>query len=93
MNNLELCMEIFSVSPLQVKRLFTDELIIRLEDSEITLSKSDINCIAGIIENCDEEINLGTWPIDYTRMRIFTEGLSEEDKELYFSLSIFSTIH
>ncbi len=93
MSNLEFCMEIFSVSPMKVRRLFTDELIISLDDSKTTLSKSDINCIAEIVDNCFEDIDLGTWPVDYIRMRIFKEGLSKEDKKLDQSLSYSSTIH
>ena len=93
MNNIEFCMEIFSVSPMKVKRLFTDELIISIDDSKTTLNRSDINCIAEIVDKCVEDIDLGTWPIDYIRMRIFKEGLCKEDKKLDQSLSYFSTIH
>ena len=89
----ELCMAIFSKPPLKVKKLPNDELIIRLEGSEILLDINDIDCLAGIIEKYDIELDLGDFAIDFTRNRIFMDGLSKEDKKLYFSLSIFSTIH
>jgi len=89
----ELCMVVFSKPPLKVKKLPNDELLIMLEGSEMLLDVYDIDCIGGLIKDYDIELDLEDFAIDFTRERIFMDGLSKEDKKLYFSLSFFSTIH
>tara|TARA_Y100001935_G_C17100016_1_gene405521 strand:+ start:389 stop:679 length:291 start_codon:yes stop_codon:yes gene_type:complete len=92
-DNLDFCLKIFSQPPLNAELKDSNELVVTFKDSEILLDTDDINSIAKIFEEYGNIISWENWAINYVHERIFAEGLSGDDKKLYFSIPLDLSIN